>query len=76
MLFSGKLIRDFPTDASVLEHCMPEEFVEMNGWSEDITHIRNYEELPLNAKKYLERYTVPPFALTQRAKFSWGKEQP
>lgn len=27
----------------------------MDGWSEDISHIRKYEDLPLNAKKYLKR---------------------
>ncbi|MEG0095777.1 MAG: adenylosuccinate synthase [Erysipelotrichaceae bacterium] len=27
----------------------------MDGWSEDISKIRNYEELPLNCKNYLKR---------------------
>ncbi|MEG0842336.1 MAG: adenylosuccinate synthase [Erysipelotrichaceae bacterium] len=27
----------------------------MDGWSEDISKIRNYEELPYNCKKYLKR---------------------
>jgi adenylosuccinate synthase len=34
--------------------CKPH-YIEMDGWDEDITHVTSYEELPLNAKKYIEK---------------------
>ncbi|MBP8743029.1 MAG: adenylosuccinate synthetase, partial [Acidaminococcaceae bacterium] len=30
-------------------------YEEFDGWMTDITGIRTYDELPLNARKYLER---------------------
>ena len=27
----------------------------MEGWQEDISHIQNYEDLPINCKKYIEK---------------------
>ncbi len=50
----GNRIEQFTNDAVALEHCKPiyEEFA---GWSEDISAITSYEELPANAKKYLQR---------------------
>ncbi|MFH1063825.1 MAG: adenylosuccinate synthase [Candidatus Woesearchaeota archaeon] len=52
--FTGKILREFPTDSSVLEHCTPEEWIDMPGWTEDITKAKNLSELPLNCKKYLQ----------------------
>lgn len=31
------------------------EYIELNGWSEDITNIKEYKKLPLNARKYIEK---------------------
>jgi adenylosuccinate synthase len=42
----------FPYHQSVL-HQSVGEYDELPGWSEDLTEIRTYEELPENAKKYL-----------------------
>lgn len=33
--------------------CTPH-FIELPGWEEDITHVKSYDELPENAKKYIE----------------------
>ncbi len=30
-------------------------YIEMDGWTEDITHVTSYDELPLNCKKYIEK---------------------
>jgi adenylosuccinate synthase len=42
----------FPYHQSVL-HQSVGEYDELPGWSEDLTEIRTYEDLPENAKKYL-----------------------
>ncbi len=43
-----------PTDLSKLKEIEPE-YMEAPGWDEDITNIREYEELPMKAKKYIEQ---------------------
>jgi len=52
--YNDKVIKDFPAELSVLEKCEPI-YEEFDGWNEDITKIRNFDELPENAKKYVER---------------------
>jgi adenylosuccinate synthase len=42
----------FPYHQSVL-HTAVGEYTELPGWSEDITDVRSYDDLPENAKKYL-----------------------
>lgn len=50
---NGKLITDFPTNV-LLDAAKPE--VEMlDGWNCDISYCRNWNDLPENAKKYIER---------------------
>jgi len=51
---AGKTIKDFPTDISRLESCKPV-YEEVPGWREDITKITDYSQLPINAKKYIEK---------------------
>jgi adenylosuccinate synthase len=53
--FSGKIIKDFPADGFLLEHCVPHEWVEMPGWDEDITRMKDYSDLPVNAQNYLNK---------------------
>jgi adenylosuccinate synthase len=50
----GKRIHDFPTDLSKLERCKPI-YEEYPGWKTDLSQVKSYKELPLNAKKYLDR---------------------
>jgi len=48
----GKIIDNFPFPAA-LKNCKP--VIEyMDGWKTDISGIRTWEELPLNARKYVE----------------------
>lgn len=46
--------REVPSDAKRLERVEPI-FEEMAGWEEDISSIRNYDDLPQNARNYVER---------------------
>jgi adenylosuccinate synthase len=52
--FKGRKISDFPTDIYKLEDCKPV-YEEMPGWKQDTSNIKEYRDLPQNAKKYLER---------------------
>lgn len=33
--------------------CVPH-YIELDGWKEDITNVRKYEDLPINCQKYIE----------------------
>lgn len=48
----GKIINDFPTTA-ILKKCKPV-FTTLKGWRCDIRGIKNYDELPDEAKAYVE----------------------
>ncbi len=48
----GKIINDFPTTAT-LKKCKPV-FTTLKGWHSNIRGIKNYDELPDEAKAYVE----------------------
>ncbi|OPZ83906.1 MAG: Adenylosuccinate synthetase [Firmicutes bacterium ADurb.Bin419] len=50
----GKEIKSFPASLKELAKCEPI-YEEFDGWNEDISDVRNYNDLPGNAKRYLER---------------------
>ncbi len=52
--YRGELITEFPATLKALAECEPV-YEELPGWLEDISEIRRYEDLPANAKNYLER---------------------
>ncbi|MHA6727351.1 adenylosuccinate synthase [Chryseobacterium sp. A301] len=49
----GKINDYFTSSTTKLDLYEPI-YEELEGWDEDISHARTYEELPLNAKKYIE----------------------
>lgn len=52
--YEGQRLEHFPTDLNVLAACKPI-YESHPGWAEDISGIREFEALPENARKYLER---------------------
>jgi adenylosuccinate synthase len=52
-LLDGKPLASFPADLNVLER-IEVEYVEVPGWKQDISKCRRYEDLPVNAQKYIE----------------------
>lgn len=50
----GETINDFPASLKILGSCKPVYEV-LPGWSEDISNIRKFEDLPQNARNYLHR---------------------
>ena len=49
----GKIIDYFTSSTTKLYNYEPV-YEELEGWTEDITNARSYDELPVNAKKYIE----------------------
>lgn len=51
---NGKIINEIPASLKVFAQVEPV-YETFEGWKCDTSKIRNYEDLPANAKKYLER---------------------
>lgn len=49
----GKIIDYIPSTISEVNRCKPI-YKEFDSWIEDISKIKNYDDLPLNCKKYIE----------------------
>jgi len=52
--FRGEVLTSFPSNVAVLEKCQPI-YEEVDGWQESISGIRNFEKLPVAARKYMSR---------------------
>ncbi len=52
--YKGEIIEEFPASLKVLADCEPV-YEELPGWTEDITNCKSLDELPDNARHYLER---------------------
>jgi len=50
----GTVSKEFTTDPNVLRQVTPI-YEEMDGWDEDISGITRFEDLPVNAQKYIKR---------------------
>jgi len=44
----------FPADSGLIKSIQPV-YVEVDGWEEDISHIRNFKDLPEKAKQYIQQ---------------------
>lgn len=53
-MLDGKQIDYYPASLKELERCEPV-YEEFDGWTEDISTVTEYDQLPANAKKYLKR---------------------
>lgn len=54
--YKGEYLKSFPADSEIFE--LPEfkiEYIEMEGWNEDLSKVRDYNDLPVNARKYVEK---------------------
>lgn len=52
--YRGEIIKEFPANLNVLAECEAV-YEELPGWTEDITGVKSLDELPANARHYLER---------------------
>ena len=68
----GKVLKTMPATLEELNRVKPL-YVEMDGWDEDITHVTSFEELPLNAQKYLRK--IEELTKTEIVIFSVGPDR-
>ncbi|TWT27021.1 adenylosuccinate synthase [Planomicrobium sp. CPCC 101110] len=52
--YQGELITEYPANLRMLADCEPV-YEELPGWTEDVTGCKSLDELPVNARHYLER---------------------
>ncbi|MFJ5771943.1 adenylosuccinate synthase [Psychrobacillus sp. NPDC093180] len=52
--YKDELITEYPANLRMLAECEPV-YEELPGWNEDITKCKTLDELPANARHYLER---------------------
>lgn len=52
--YRGKNVRNYPAETPVLQNCRVV-YEEHPGWEEDLTGVRRWKDLPLNARRYLKR---------------------
>jgi len=52
--YQGEILTDFPASLKVLAECKPI-YETLPGWSEDISKIKKFDDLPQNVKNYLNR---------------------
>lgn len=50
----GKRVENFPSDLKVLSRCKPV-YETLEGWSGDLSRARGLDDLPANARKYIDR---------------------
>lgn len=50
----GKLVQDFPASLEFLAKCRPV-YEELPGWGEDVSEAAEYDKLPANLRRYVER---------------------
>lgn len=70
--FEGKVIDYFPASLEDLAQCEPV-YEEFEGWGEEVANARSYDELPENAKKYLQR--IEEFTGTRISLISVGPKR-
>ena len=68
----GKAIDYVPSTISQLSRVEPE-YIELDGWSEDISSIKSYDDLPANAKAYIAK--VEELTRTEVAVVSVGPDR-
>ena len=63
----GQVLSEFPSHNNVLNNCEPV-YEEMDGWKENISTLKEYSKLPIEAQNYLKKIEevsgVPVYAVS------------
>ena len=51
--YEGKTIKEFPSNLRMQQECQPI-YEEVNGWDEDISMVKDVNDLPSNAQRYIK----------------------
>ena len=68
----GKLINTVPASLNELNRCKPV-CLTIPGWNEDISNVKSFDELPLNAKNYIRK--IEELTKTEVVLFSVGPDR-
>lgn len=68
----GKLINTVPASLNELNRCKPI-YLTLPGWNEDISNVKSFDELPVNAKNYIRK--VEELTKTEVVLFSVGPDR-
>ena len=52
--YKGQILEHFPAEIKILQECNPV-YITLPGWNQDISGIKEFADLPENAKNYLAR---------------------
>ncbi len=52
--YKGKVIQEFPANLEILAQCTPV-YEELEGWREDISDIKSFDQLPQSLKNYIQK---------------------
>ncbi len=69
---NGQVIKTMPSDNNILSQVEPVYFT-MPGWSEDITKVSKFSDLPINAQNYLNK--IKELTNLELSVFSVGPER-
>ncbi|GLW92290.1 adenylosuccinate synthase [Actinokineospora globicatena] len=70
----GRRVDDMPMTQTDVHHAIPV-YEELPGWWEDISHCRTFDELPANARAYVERLEVLSGARISAVGVGPGRDQ-
>ncbi len=70
----GQRIDEFPQSQKIFNICKPI-YEEMPGWTEDLTQVKKFEDLPKNAQNYIHRLEELSGVLATLVAVGPGREQ-
>lgn len=72
--YHGAIINEFPSSLKVLADCEPV-YETMPGWRQDTTQAKSLEELPVEARNYLNRLSDLSGAPIQLVSVGWRRDE-
>ena len=70
--YQGNIVNDIPASLEDYEQYEPV-YETLDGWNEDISHVKSFSELPINAQKYLRK--IEELTHVNIAMFSVGPDR-
>ena len=72
--YKGRILRDYPMATSILEKCQPV-YEELRGWHKPTRGVRNWFDLPVPARYYLEKISEQVEAKISIVSVGSGREE-
>ena len=72
--YRGELVKTFPSSLKMLAECEPV-YEELPGWRRDTSSIKHYEDLPKEARAYLDRISELSGAPVDLVSVGWRRDE-